>query len=86
MQFFCTFTLMIHYGVIGAVMAYIFLYLYNGIRGFIKAHKGKYLFYMFYPIHLLIIYEILIFQNTIIVDRNFYYLTTHFISNYNYMI
>lgn len=68
MQFFCTFTLTMHYGVIGAVMACMFLYLYNGKRGFIKAHKGKYVFYMFYPIHLLIIYEILIFQNTIIVE------------------
>ena len=41
------------------------------------------------PIHLLIIYEILIFQNTIIVERFFYnknYLTTYFISTYNYMI
>lgn len=42
MQFFCTFTLTMHYGVIGAVMACMFLYLYNGKRGFIKAHKGKY--------------------------------------------
>lgn len=40
MQFFCTFTLTMHYGVIGAVMACMFLYLYNGKRGFIKAHKG----------------------------------------------
>lgn len=89
MQFFCTFTLTMHYGVIGAVMACMFLYLYNGKRGFIKAHKGKYVFYMFYPIHLLIIYEILIFQNTIIVEIFFYnknYLTTCFISTYNYMI
>ena len=89
MQFFCIFVLMMHYGVIGTVIACMFLYLYNGTRGFIKAHKGKYVFYMFYPIHLLIIYEILIFQNTIIVERFFYnknYLTTYFISTYNYMI
>ena len=89
MQFFCIFVLMMHYGMIGTVIACMFLYLYNGTRGFIKAHKGKYVFYMFYPIHLLIIYEILIFQNTIIVERFFYnknYLTTYFISTYNYMI
>lgn len=71
MQLFCTFVFMMHYGMIGTIMACMFLYLYNGTRGFIKADKGKYVFYMFYPIHLLIIYEILIFQNTIIVERIF---------------
>lgn len=72
MQFFCTFVLMIHYGGIGAIMACMVLYLYNGKRGFIKAYIVKYVFYMFYSIHLLMIYEILIFQNTIIVEEIFY--------------
>ncbi len=53
MQFFCTFTLMMHYGVIGTVMACIFLYLYNGKRGFIQGSIVKYGFYAFYPVHLL---------------------------------
>lgn len=34
MQFFCTFVLMTHYEVIGAVMACMILYVYNGTRGF----------------------------------------------------
>ena len=57
MQFFCTFTLMMHYGVIGTVMACIFLYLYNGKRGFIQGSIVKYGFYAFYPVHLLNIAE-----------------------------
>lgn len=64
MQLFCTFALMLYYGVIGAVMACMVLYLYNGERGFIKAHKDKYAFYMFYPIHLQIIYETYIYYNS----------------------
>ena len=44
MQFFCTFTLMMHYGVIGTVMACIFLYLYNGKRGFIQGYIEKYIY------------------------------------------
>lgn len=53
MQLFCTFTLMMHYGVIGTVMACIFLYLYNGKRGFIQGSIVKYGFYAFYVIHLM---------------------------------
>lgn len=59
MQFFCTFTLMMHYGVIGAVMACIFLYLYNGKRGFIQGSIVKYGFYAFYPIHLVFVLTVL---------------------------
>ena len=55
MQFFCTFALMIHYGVIGAVMACMILYVYNGTRGFVQGSIAKYGFYAFYPVHLLFI-------------------------------
>lgn len=61
MQFFCTFVLMIHYGIIGAVMACMVLYLYNGTRGFVQGSIAKYGFYAFYPVHLVaifIIYEL----------------------------
>lgn len=54
-QFFCTFALMMHYGVIGAVMACMFLYLYNGTRGFIESKITQYSYYIFYPFHLLCI-------------------------------
>lgn len=55
MHFFCIFALMMHYGVIGAIMACIFLYLYNGKRGFIQGSIAKYGFYAFYHLHLLLI-------------------------------
>lgn len=61
MQFFCTFVLMIHYWIIGAVMACMVLYLYNGTRGFVQGSIAKYGFYAFYPVHLVaifIIYEL----------------------------
>lgn len=56
MQFFCTFVLMMYYGMIGTVMACMILYLYNGTRGFVQGSIIKYGFYAFYPIHLLIIH------------------------------
>ena len=55
MQFFCTFALVIHYGVIGAVMACMILYVYNGTRGFVQGSIAKYGFYAFYLVHLLFI-------------------------------
>ena len=54
MQFFSTFALMIHYGVIGAVMACMILYLYNGKRGFVQGSIAKYGFYAFYPAHFIL--------------------------------
>lgn len=44
MQFFCTFALMMHFGVIGAVMGCMVLYLYNGKRGFIQGYIEKYIY------------------------------------------
>lgn len=41
---------------IGVAFGFGLLALYNGQRGFIKGSIGKYLFYAFYPLHLLIIY------------------------------
>ena len=56
MQFFCTFALMMYYGVIGAAMACIILYLYDGTRGFVQGTIAKYGFYAFYPVHLFVIH------------------------------
>ena len=39
-------------------ISFIFIYLYNGRRGFIQGNIGKYFFYIFYPLHLLILYFI----------------------------
>lgn len=55
MQFFCTFALMMHYGVMGSVVACMILYVYNGTRGFVQRSIAKYGFYAFYPVHLLFI-------------------------------
>ena len=39
-----------------ACTAFIPIALYNGKRGFVRGPVGKYFFYLFYPLHLLIIY------------------------------
>ena len=41
---------------ISAMLAMIPIGLYNGKRGFIHGTVGKYLFYLFYPLHFLLIY------------------------------
>lgn len=47
---------MMYYGVIGAVMGCMVLYLYNGTRGFVQGSIAKYGFYAFYPVHLFVIH------------------------------
>lgn len=54
-QFFSIFVLMMHYGVIGAIMACMILYLYNRKRGFVQGSIAKYGFYAFYHVHSMII-------------------------------
>lgn len=58
MQFFCTFALMMHYGVIGAIMACMVIYLYDGTRGFVQGSIAKYGFYAFYPVHFILFIQI----------------------------
>lgn len=38
---------MMHYGVIGAVMSCMIIYLYDGTRGFVQGSIAKYGFYAF---------------------------------------
>lgn len=45
-----------------AGLAFIPINMYNGKRGFIQGPIAKYLFYVFYPLHLLIIYFILCYK------------------------
>ena len=50
------FLLMMHYGIIGALLACAVIFLYDGTRGFIHGNVAKYGFYTFYPVHLILIY------------------------------
>lgn len=58
MQFFCTFVLMMYYGVIGAMIAFTVILFYNERRGFIQGNMDKYGFYAFYPLHLFLFWII----------------------------
>ena len=57
-QIIFTFPLMMHYGIAGAILASIVIFLYDGTRGHIKGAVAKYSFYAFYPLHLLLLYLI----------------------------
>ena len=50
--------LMYEYGMMGILMAFAVIFLYNGERGFIHGKPAKYAFYAFYPAHLMLIYLI----------------------------
>ena len=53
-QLFCAFPLMMHYGIIGALLACLVIACYDETRGFIHGKVAKYVFYAFYPLHLLL--------------------------------
>lgn len=53
-QLFCAFPFMMHYGIIGALLACGVIACYNGTRGFIHGKVAKYGFYAFYPLHLML--------------------------------
>ena len=55
LQLICAFPIMMHYGVVGALLACSVIFLYDGTRGFIQGTFAKYGFYAFYPLHLLAI-------------------------------
>lgn len=55
-QLFCAFPLMIHYGIVGALLACLVIACYDGTRGFIHGKVMKYGFYAFYPVHLIIVF------------------------------
>lgn len=57
-QIFCAFPLMMHYGIIGALLACGVIVCYDGTRGFIHGKVAKYGFYAFYPLHLLAIFVV----------------------------
>ena len=55
-QLLFAFPLMMHYGIVGALLACLVIARYNGTRGFIHGKLAKYGFYAFYPEHLLILF------------------------------
>lgn len=52
LQLICAFPIMMHYGVVGALLACLVIFWYDGTRGFIQGIWAKYGFYAFYPLHL----------------------------------
>ena len=54
-QIIFTLPQMIHYGMAGAILASLVIFLYDGTRGHIKGAVAKYSFYAFYPLHLTIL-------------------------------
>lgn len=55
-QLLLAFPLMIHYGITGALLACGVLLLYDGTRGFAKGWVSKFGFYLFYPLHLFLLW------------------------------
>lgn len=55
-KFTICFIIIVHNGLVGAILAIYFISLYNNFRGFINIRIMKYTFYIFYPFHLIIIY------------------------------
>lgn len=60
LQIAFTLPLMIHYGIVGAIMASCAIFLYDGTRGFISGKVAKYTFYAIYPAHLSLIASLII--------------------------
>ena len=58
-QILLTFPLMMNYGITGAFLASAVLFLYDGTRGFARGRIPKFGFYLFYPLHLLVILSFL---------------------------
>ena len=55
LQLAFAFPFMLHYGIIGALLACSVILLYDGTRGIIRGKVAKYGFYAIYPVHLIII-------------------------------
>lgn len=64
-QIICSFPLMMHYGIVGALLACLVIACYNGTRGFIHGQVVKYGFYAFYPVHLILLFYIISMLKTL---------------------
>ena len=68
-QIIFTFPLMMHYGMAGAILVLLVIFIYDGTRGHIKGAVAKYGFYAFYPMNLLLFDDFILITAT--------YLKTH---------
>ncbi|MBD5374596.1 MAG: conjugal transfer protein TraX [Bacteroides sp.] len=68
-QIIFTFPLMMHYGMAGAILVSLVIFIYDGTRGHIKGAVAKYGFYAFYPMNLLLFDDFILITAT--------YLKTH---------
>ena len=50
------FPFLVEYGVVGSAIGLIVPLMYSGRRGFVKGQWMKYLFYIYYPLHLMVIW------------------------------
>ena len=50
------FPLLVEYGILGSAIGLAIPLMYSGRRGFVKGQWMKYLFYIYYPLHLSVIY------------------------------
>ena len=50
------FPLLMEYGILGSAIGLVIPLMYSGRRGFVKGQWMKYLFYIYYPLHLMVIY------------------------------
>jgi hypothetical protein len=50
------FPLLMEYGILGSAIGLAIPLMYSGRRGFVKGQWMKYLFYIYYPLHLSVIY------------------------------
>lgn len=64
-QIICSFPLMMHYGIVGTLLACLVIACYNGTRGFIHGQVVKYGFYAFYPVHLILLFYIISMLKTL---------------------
>lgn len=58
LQLVFSFPLMMHYGMVGAMLACLVLFMYDESRGFIQGRVAKYGFYGIYPVNFLLIWLI----------------------------
>lgn len=63
LAFIFGFPLLIEYGIVGSTIGLAIPLMYSGRRGFVKGQWMKYLFYIYYPLHLMVIWCFLLCED-----------------------